>query len=456
MFSKLQWLGVMLLIPAGLAVGTLGARWAYDLSGQSRRVAADLDPNAPSNLSPASFSTDAVIGSLQSYLKVHGTDSTAFGNLGIWYLQKARETGDPSFYTQADGAIQRALELDPNDFRALSGSGALALSRHQFHEALEWGLQARPLNPYNSSIYGIIGDAQLELGDYPDAFSTFQQMVDLRPDLTSYARISYARELKGDRPGAIQAMQEALLAGAPGSEAVNWAQVQLGNLYFDQGEYDNAEQSYRTALISMPEYPYARAGLANVRAAQGNYAEAISLYTRAINTMPMPQFVIALGDIYAAAGQPQEAAKQYSLVQVEEKLFAANGVDVDAEVALFDVDHDHNLPSALLSARAAYARRSSVTVADVLAWTLDRNGDYGEAQQMIAQALHLGTRNALVFYHAAMIEYHLGDRQGARSYLEKALTLNPHFSLLYAEPAQKLLAELDNFIQDSKSTTEER
>lgn len=456
LFSKLHWLGIVILVPVALAVGTLGGRWYLGQSAQAGPVTPELDPNAPSDLSPASFSTDAVISNLQSYLRVHAGDDKAYGNLGIWYLQKARETGDPTFYTQADGAIQRALELNPNDLTALSGSGALALSRHQFREALQIGQRAQPLDPYDSSLYGILGDAQIELGEYPDAFATFQKMVDLRPDLTSYARVSYARELRGDRSGAIEAMQEAVLSGAPDSEAVNWARVQLGNLYFDQGDYANAEQTYQAALDSMPDYPYAKAGMGNLRAAQGNYAEAISLYNRAINTMPMPQFVIALGDIYTADGQPQEAAKQYALVKVEEKLFTANGVDVDAEVALFDVDHGNNLPAALLSARAAYERRPSVTVADVLAWTLDRNGDYAEAHGVMTRALHLGTRNALMFYHAAMIDYHLGDMQGARDYLQKALSLNPHFSVLYSASASRLLAQLkDSFLNtDSNMETQ--
>lgn len=450
--SRLRWLGLVLLIPLALAVGTLGARRFYDFTGQSKPTVPELDPNAPSNLSPAAFSTDAVIAGLRTYLKTHPNDGTGFANLGIWYAQKARETGDPSYYTKADEAIQRALELNANDFRALSGSAALALSRHQFREGMEIGQRALPLNPYNSGIYGIIGDGQLELGDYADAFASFQKMVELRPDLMSYARISYARELQGNRSGAIEAMQAAIDAGEPNSEAVNWSRVQLGNLYFDQGDYENAEKQYKAALNSMPEYPYARAGLGNVRAAQGNYSEAISLYAEAIKRMPMPQFVIALGDVYWAAGRPDQAAKQYALVEVEEKLFAANGVDVDAELALFDADHDRNTTTTLSTARAAYTKRPSITVADVLAWTLFKNGDYSEAQQMMKQALRLGTRNALMYFHAGMIEYRLGNKQEAIDYLGRALSLNPHFSVLYANSAQKLLAALNKSSDPSEKS----
>jgi tetratricopeptide (TPR) repeat protein len=161
-----------------------------------------------------------------------------------------------------------------------------------------------------------------------------------------------------------------------------------------------------------------------------------------VNTFPLPQFVIALGDNQTAAGHSEDAAKTYALVGVEEQLFAANGVDIDAETALFDADHMHDLPNALQRARAAYARRPSITVADILAWTLYQSGNYAEADTLTQKALRLGTRNALMYYHAGMIAHALRRDDMAADYLNKALSLNPRFSLLYAEGAKKMLAEL--------------
>jgi tetratricopeptide (TPR) repeat protein len=215
-------------------------------------------------------------------------------------------------------------------------------------------------------------------------------------------------------------------------------------LYFDQNEYDNAEQAYEAALDGWPNYPYARAGLANIRAAHGDYASAIEMYNRVVNTIPLPQFVIALGDIYARAGQQEQAAKTYALVGAEEQLLAANGVDIDAETALFDADHARDLSNALARAQHAYARRPSITVADILAWTLYQKGEYSAANAMMQKALRLGTRSALMFYHAAKIAHALGDERAARHYLQQALTLNPHFSFLYADDAQKLSVELQS------------
>src|SRR5205085_2357239 len=150
--------------------------------------------------------------------------------------------------------------------------------------------------------YGVVGVAQIELGKYDEAVSTFQKMVDLRPDLSSYSRVSYARELYGDVPGAIEAMQQAVSAGSPAAENTAWTRVQLGNLYFNSKQLDKAEAEYNNALHGYPDYLHALAGLAQVRAAQGNLDDAIRLYKQALAIVPLPQYLTALGDIYTLKG----------------------------------------------------------------------------------------------------------------------------------------------------------
>jgi tetratricopeptide (TPR) repeat protein len=437
--SPWRLLSIAAIVLGGMIVGTIGASWLRGL------LPADQieEYNVETARQVTSFSsTDAFVTTFQNRLLRSPDDPHANEQLAAAFIQKARETGDPAYYTKADALLQKALSLSPNDFDSMSASGALALSRHQFQDGLEWGERARLINPYNANNYGVIGDAEIELGRYDDAVKTFQTMVNIRPDLSSYSRVSYARELTGDRPGAIQAMQQAIRAGGPNAENTNWVRVQLGNLYFDQGDLAEAEHQYQAALFDFPDYPYALAGLGNVRAAQGDYSGAITEYTPAVNRMPLPQFVIALGDIYAAAGQPAQAAQQYDLVGVEEKLYAANGVDLDAEMSLFDADHNRNLSTVLDRARAAYARRPSITVADILAWTLYKTGDYASADQMMQTALRLGTQSPLMDYHAGMIAYQLGRYDDARTYLDKIEAMNPHFSLLYQDQAKQLYQQL--------------
>ena len=151
--------------------------------------------------------------------------------------------------------------------------------------------------------------------------------------------------------------------------------------------------------------------------------------------MPLPEYAIALGDVYAVMGEKVKAEEQYDLVRSMDKLLRANGVDTDLEIALFNADHDIDLQRSLEKARAAYDARPSIHAADTMAWTLYKTGNYKEAQEYSSEALKLGTRDPLKLFHAGMISKALGDKEQARTYLQQAIDLNPHFSLLYADEA---------------------
>jgi tetratricopeptide (TPR) repeat protein len=394
--------------------------------------------------------TDQVIWDYQQRVRENPGDVQGYAVLGAAYMQKVRDTGDPSFYAKAQAVLDEARKRDPQNVEALIGAGTLANARHQFREALQLGEQARAINPTVPRIYGVIADAQTELGMYDAAVQTLQTMIDMRPDLSSYSRISYARELHGDMEGAIEAMQEAVTAGGPATENSAWVRVQLGNLYFTQGNLAQAEQEYQRTLTLLPDYVYATVGLARVRAAQGQLDAAIGLYQSAITRMPLPEFVIALGETQQAAGHTADAARQFDLVRAMQQLFKANGVDTDLELALFDADHPSTElraggsdPTATVAlARDAYARRPSVKAADTLAWALLKAGQVAEARRYADEALRLGTHDPLMLYHAGSIAQAQGDRAAARDWLNRSLERNPNFSPLYAPQARQALASL--------------
>ena len=134
-----------------------------------------------------------------------------------------------------------------------------------------------------------------------------------------------------------------------------------------------------------------------------------------------------------------QARRQYALIGVIQRLLVANGVRTDLETALFDVDHGIRLPHALALARKARAERPSIDGDDVLAWALARNGRCSEALPHSDRALRLGTKDALKVFHHGWIEQCLGNRTAARSDFQRALALNPHFSILWAPVARKAL-----------------
>ncbi|MCB0131278.1 MAG: tetratricopeptide repeat protein, partial [Caldilineaceae bacterium] len=275
----------------------------------------------------------------QGQLQRTPTNTYATAQLGLALLQEARVTGDPARYAQAQTALDQALAADPQQIDALVGQGMLALSRHDFTGALAWADAAQAVNPFRADVWGIRVDGLVELGRYPAAVDAAQRMVDLRPGLEAYSRIAYLRELHGDVDGAIDAMQAAVDAGLPNEERTLWSQVQLGQLYAGRGQVDRAEEMYNAALTAAPAYLPAQAGLAQLDAVRGDTARAIARYRTVVAQLPQPDYVIALGDLYLAAGDQAAANAQFELALALQDLNAAAGMDVDLELARFLADH---------------------------------------------------------------------------------------------------------------------
>jgi tetratricopeptide (TPR) repeat protein len=346
---------------------------------------------------------------------------------GNEFAQRGRETGDASYYTRAEAAYRSALRNEPNDLPATIGLGALALSRHDFRLGLELGRRAVALSPSTAAGYGVVGDALVELGRYRQAFRTFDRMVSLKPSVSSYARVSYARELLGDVPGAAQAMSLAVDAAAGEPEALAWSQTQLGKLYWSHGRLDDAEHAYRAALEVRPSYASGLDALAQVEAARGRLVRALELSRRASEILPLPQYVANYGDLLRRTGKRAAARRQYELVAAIARLERANGVNVDLEIALFDVDHGIRLDRTPALARAAWRTRPSIDGEDVLAWALARNGRCGEALRYSKRALRLGTLDASKFFHRGVIERCLGHGVSARHWFARAQATNPYW-----------------------------
>ena len=385
----------------------------------------------------AAGDTAGLVKTLVANVREHPGEARTYTLLGLAYQQRARETGNPIYYTKSGGVLARATKLAPGDPTTASALGSLALARHRFGEALRLGRQAVRTAPYTARNYGVLGDSLVELGRYDEAFRAFDRMASLHPDLSSYSRIAYARELLGHTEAAGRAMELALDAAGSQPEPTAWVHTQLGKLAWSHGRLDEAERHYRAALAAFPGYVYALEPLALVEEANGHHERALRFATRAARTLPVPQSVATLGDLYARAGRKRAASEQYALVGVIERLLVANGVRTDLETALFDVDHGVHLGRALALARQAQRARPSIDGDDVLGWALARNGRCAEALPYSRRALRLGTLDALKFFHRGMIERCLGHESDARGWFDRALRLNPQFSLLWSPVARR-------------------
>ena len=362
--------------------------------------------------------------------------------LAAAYMQKARETGDFGFNARAESALNRALELAPNDQTTLTLHATLLLTYHRFREALEEAKHAQESNPENADLYGVMTDAQVELGDYQEAIKAAQKMMNLRPDSAAYSRASYLRALHGDLEGAIEAMRIAVKAANPSNpENAGWYRVHLGLEMLNAGEHGEGEREFDIALEIFPNYHLALAAKARARAAAGDFDNAIEFYRRAQERVPLPEIVIALGDLYAKLGRTEEAKRQYELVEFIERT-GAGSATYSRQLALFWADHDMKLDEAMEIMRCERVARADIYTSDALAWCLYKKGQLAEAQESIEQATRLGTRDSRIFYHAGMIYDALGDRRRAARYLKLALDTDFSFNVLQADLAKRKLDEL--------------
>ncbi len=390
----------------------------------------------------AARSAEDSVARAQAALADDPGDPAALSALAEASLVRLRETGDPSWLTRADQAARQALSADPRRFTAMDALGSLSLTRHRFAEALSWARRSLAVAPGRVAPVAIAADAQIELGRYAQGFAAVQRRMELRPDLPSYSRASYARELQGDRAGAIRLMSLAVGAGALGSPDRAFAQVQLGLLRFGGGDLAGAEREMRAALAERPDDAPATAGLARVLAARGDLEGAAALYSRAIDLLPLPEYPAALAGVHRALGRDDAARDDLALAEAMQELLAANGSAVDLDVALIRADARRPSAADVALARRARLARPGVIGDQVLGWVLTRAGLCAEGDRYATRSLRLGTRDALMLFHAGMAAACAGDRASAQARLSQALELNPAFSVRWAPVARRELARL--------------
>jgi tetratricopeptide (TPR) repeat protein len=433
-------LAAALAFAATLAVLVLAAGPGRDPGPARAAATAAALRRAPDAPRPTA-TTDERIRILQATVRADPRAAAGYVQLAAAFRQKVRETGDAAYAGRADDALARALSIAPGDPGALTERAALAASRHDFRASLRNALAARRAAPEIVKPFGVLVDALVELGRYPAAARALQEMVDRRPDLAAYARVSYFRELHGDVAGAVAAMRLAVSAGGGTPEGTAYVQALLGDLEFARGRLASAATAYRRALLAAPRSAPAEAGLARVQAARGDLRGAIRRLAALVTRLPLPQYVVALGETQLAAGRATAARRTFALVRAEQRLLAAGGVDTDVELAVFEADHGSPRRAVTL-ARRAWSRAPSVRSADALGWALTRDGHPRAGVRWARRALRLGSRDAMMLAHAGLAARAAGDRADARRWLRAALASNPRFSALHAPRAARALREL--------------
>lgn len=393
---------------------------------------------------PEWAATKTRVEGLLETLKTEPEDLKTRLQLAKEYMQEGRVTGDYTYYNAAAlELIDGVLLKKPQHFEAICLKAMVFLSQHRFAEARELAEQARTQNPYNSFVYGLLTDACVELGDYTQAVAMTDQMVNIRPDIRSYSRVSYLREIHGDLPGAVEAIQMAVAAGYPGNEDTEWARMVLAHLYEDSNQLDKAEQEYKIALEERPDYPFALAGMGRVARYRGDYAAAVDYLERARDVMADVAFLEELCDLYRLNGQ---AAKADECARITIDALLADDITASrdknsghySDLELAKIYLKTNQPDkALARAQAEYQRRpQNIDACETLAWALYKNGRAMEAWPLMQTALRTKSQTPERLVRAGLIGIAAGQTAEGAAQIDRGLALKPYLDESLAAEAR--------------------
>jgi Flp pilus assembly protein TadD len=336
-------------------------------------------------------------------------------------MRAARVKGDASLAIEAEHVLRATLQHSSSDYLARRMLSVVYLSQHRFAEALTEAKTAQKLRPKDAWNYAIAGDALLELGRYEEAFDSFDQVMEHRPDAGAYARVAYARELQGDLDGALQLMQmSAEATSRQDVEGLAWTHAQIGNLYVLQGRLDDAEREFNHAEFIFPSHPYSMNGRVRLLIARHRYADALDLSRRIPTT---PETLATQGDLLARLGHVDDAEKLYREAEQVEREGWKQEQPQPGALARFLAERGRNIPEAIALAERAAAERQDVVTMDALAWSYFKGGRVADAARAIQRATRLGTVDPRIRCHASAIA--VSQREGVAASAMSCDLLNP-------------------------------
>jgi tetratricopeptide (TPR) repeat protein len=328
-----------------------------------------------------------------------------YNDLALALTRRARETSDPAFYAQAEQALEKCLALAPDNLEALKVRAWALLGQHRFAEARDLATALNKRIPDDLTVYGLLTDAQAELGSYKEAEAACQWMLDLRPgNVPGLTRAAYLRELFGDLEGALDLMAAAYQQTPPSeTEDRAWILTQIGHLHLEAGRPAEAEAVLQQALDQFPGYHYALGQMASVRTAQGRHQEAVDLQRRRYQAAPHPENLYELAEALARAGQAAAARTAYGEFERKARAEMGGADNANRELVYYYADRASRPTEALALARSELARRRDVHTVAAYAWALHATGHTADAQKEMRAALGVGTRDPDLRRRAAVI-----------------------------------------------------
>jgi tetratricopeptide (TPR) repeat protein len=417
---------------------------AVAVSGVSRAVSGAGPRVARSPIPSEAHIRDLDIEFYQRRVERDPRSARDYAQLASLYLQRARETADNGDLVRAEENARRSLSLRTG--RNVSGFGVLAsslLAQHRFAEARDVARRLVADDSSSIAARGLLAETQFELGDYKEAGRMLGSLSTYRDNLSVAPRLARWQELHGHAEAARGLLrsardQAARLHGMP-AEQLAWFNLRLGDLALRNGHLGEAEHELRKGLTISPQDYRILGAMARLEASRHRWPSAIDYGERAIASALDPATLGLVGDAYRAMGDGSKAQEYYRTMELA--VLQQPG-PFHRAWSLFLLDHEREVPRVLAKVREEIQTRQDIYGYDLLAWALHKSGDDRGAAATMSSALALGTRDAMLFYHAGMIAFAQGNRPQARDYLKQALQVNPYWDPFQPAQARAVLASL--------------
>ena len=327
--------------------------------------------------------------------------------LAALHLARGSATGATTDLDRAEQlareSIQRRTARNGQAFELLATA---LMARHAFREARTVMQRADSLAPDTPSHLALLGEIELELGEYEAAKSRFTAIHFDGEQFTIGARLARWYELTGHVDIARQFLTRAIRRVALRDDLprpqVAWFHYRLGELELRVGQHAAADSAFRASLAINHDDARALGGLARVAAAQKRWSDAITYGAEATAVQLDPATIGTMSVAYAALG---DSVQSESFARAMAVSALRQPGAIHRAWGLFLLDHGTVVDrrEVLRRARRELSERHDVYGHDLLAWALFRNGRVTEARSQMAIALSQQTEDVLLTAHALAI-----------------------------------------------------
>ncbi len=303
-------------------------------------------------------------------------------------------------FASAEQLLARMVAQRPGHIPTYVRLGALTRAMGKPDQALEVLRTAHDQAPDNRDLIRMMADIYVENRQFQAALD----MVDLFQKKTETGSEAFFENLKGE-------------------------------VHLARGDIPTALVHFESAIKDRSDYVPPRMHAAGIYHRRGDVIRALAHYQAVENLDPAHgQALMAIGFIHDAAAR-YDLAKAYYRKVLDLDPGHANAAN---NLAFILADQPEHLEEAYrLAVMAREKQPKDPHVLDTLGWIYYQKGNYLSARSELEESLDIFPDNALATFHYGMTLYRLQEYEKARSFLNRALSLDDSFK--GADTARKVL-----------------